>query len=100
MATQVPAPTESAAESKPDRPTQLRFDAAYRTEFGKMFCGDSLEVMPALIAEGIRVKLIVTSPTFALVRKKSYGNEDADSYIEWFEKFIGTNIFDSVPIGA
>lgn len=53
-----------------------------------MFCGDSLKVMPALIAEGVRVKLIVTSPPFALVRKKYYGNEDADHYIEWFEKFI------------
>ncbi|PYU95547.1 MAG: site-specific DNA-methyltransferase [Acidobacteria bacterium] len=44
--------------------------------------------MPALIAEGVRVKLIVTSPPFALVRKKTYGNEDADRYVEWFEKFI------------
>ena len=53
-----------------------------------MFCGDSLDVMPALIEQGIRVKLIITSPPFALVRKKSYGNEDPDLYVEWFEKFI------------
>lgn len=78
----------SADESEPETPTQLRFDAAYQTKLGRMFCGDSLEVMPALINEGIRVKLIVTSPPFALVRKKSYGNEDSDRYVEWFEKFI------------
>jgi DNA modification methylase len=79
----------SATESKSETsPTQLRFDAAYGTALGKMFCGDSIEIMPSLIAEGIRVKLIVTSPPFALVRKKSYGNEDADRYVEWFERFI------------
>jgi site-specific DNA-methyltransferase (cytosine-N4-specific) len=53
-----------------------------------MFCGDSLNVLPALIDQGVRVKLIMTSPPFALVRKKSYGNEDSDRYVEWFEKFI------------
>ncbi len=78
-----------ATEPKPGiNPTQLRFDAAYGTGLGKMFCGDSLVIMPSLIDEGVRVKLIVTSPPFALVRKKSYGNEDADRYVEWFERFI------------
>lgn len=62
--------------------------AAYQTTLGKMFCGDSLEVIPALAESGVRVKLIITSPPFALVRKKEYGNEDADCYVEWFEQFI------------
>ncbi len=61
---------------------------AYQTSLGKMFHGDSLEVLPALADAGIRVKLIVTSPPFALVRKKAYGNEDADRYVEWFERFL------------
>ena len=61
---------------------------AYQTRLGKMFSGNSLEVLPALAASGVRVKLIITSPPFALVRKKAYGNEDADRYVEWFEKFI------------
>src|SRR5439155_21590137 len=79
----------SGTESKSNTTlTQQRFDAAYGTALGKTFCGDSLRIMPALIAEGVRVKLIVTSPPFALVRKKTYGNEDADRYVEWFEKFI------------
>jgi site-specific DNA-methyltransferase (cytosine-N4-specific) len=80
-----PGPVPSA---KPSKQTQLEFDAAYETKAGRMFCGDSLEVLPVLIEQGIRVKLIVTSPPFALVRKKSYGNEDADRYVEWFEQFI------------
>jgi site-specific DNA-methyltransferase (cytosine-N4-specific) len=29
----------------------------------------------------------MTSPPFGLVRKKSYGNEDADEYCEWFRPF-------------
>ena len=61
---------------------------AYQTRLGKMFSGNSLEVLPALAASGVRVKLIMTSPPFALVRKKAYGNEDADHYVEWFEGFI------------
>ncbi|MHB8525453.1 MAG: DNA-methyltransferase [Candidatus Acidiferrales bacterium] len=31
--------------------------------------------------------LIVTSPPFGLVRKKDYGNVDADKYVEWFRPF-------------
>jgi site-specific DNA-methyltransferase (cytosine-N4-specific) len=33
------------------------------------------------------VDLIMTSPPFGLVRKKTYGNEDADRYCEWFRPF-------------
>ena len=33
------------------------------------------------------VDLIFTSPPFALVRKKEYGNKDADEYIDWFCEF-------------
>jgi DNA modification methylase len=61
---------------------------AYATKLGKAFAGDSLVVLDRLIQQGVRVKLIVTSPPFALVRKKDYGNEDADSYLRWFEQFV------------
>ena len=33
------------------------------------------------------IDLIVTSPPFGLVRKKKYGNVDADKYVEWFRPF-------------
>jgi site-specific DNA-methyltransferase (cytosine-N4-specific) len=29
----------------------------------------------------------MTSPPFGLVRKKDYGNEEADLYLEWFRRF-------------
>ena len=68
-------------------PTQLTFSPAYTTSLGEMYEGDALQVMRGLIADGRRVKLIVTSPPFALLRKKAYGNEDADNYISWFLQF-------------
>ncbi|MDO8532977.1 MAG: site-specific DNA-methyltransferase [Dehalococcoidia bacterium] len=33
------------------------------------------------------VDLIMTSPPFGLVRKKDYGNADADEYVNWFRPF-------------
>lgn len=58
----------------------------YRTDLGKVFHGDSL----GLLHKGLEpqsVDLIMTSPPFGLVRKKSYGNEDADRYLKWFQPF-------------
>ncbi len=66
---------------------QPSFELAYSTKLGRAFRGDSLSVLPHLIDQGVRVKLIVTSPPFALVRKKDYGNEDADDYLQWFAQF-------------
>lgn len=63
------------------------FDLAYSTSLGRAFKGDSLALLPHLISQGVRVKLIVTSPPFALVRKKDYGNEDAEDYLNWFAQF-------------
>lgn len=86
-----PAEPAEAGRSVPeiadDEPFKLT-KPAYSTEFGDMFCGDAYDVLRWLVKKGIRVKLIVTSPPFALVRKKAYGNEDADKYVEWFMRFI------------
>lgn len=58
----------------------------YETKLGAVFCGDSLDLMRQRIGKR-SVDLIVTSPPFGLVRKKSYGNVDADKYVEWFRPF-------------
>ena len=57
-----------------------------KTTEGTVFCGDSSELMQSVL-EPESVDLVMTSPPFGLVRKKDYGNEDADLYLEWFEKF-------------
>jgi len=57
----------------------------YSTDLGASYLGDSLGLMKCLPSKSIN--LIVTSPPFALTRKKEYGNKSADEYVEWFVKF-------------
>lgn len=56
------------------------------TDLGKIYHGDSLGLMHKTLGRE-SVDLIMTSPPFGLVRKKSYGNEDADRYLRWFRPF-------------
>jgi site-specific DNA-methyltransferase (cytosine-N4-specific) len=53
---------------------------------GKMFIGDSLSLFRDQV-QSKSVDLIMTSPPFGLVRKKGYGNVDAEKYVEWFKPF-------------
>ena len=55
------------------------------TELGRIYHADSLEVMKA--KKKASVDLIVTSPPFALTRKKDYGNEQEGAYLDWFRDF-------------
>lgn len=57
----------------------------YQTSLGRCVCADSLKVLSELPNNSI--DLIVTSPPFALQRKKEYGNEDQTEYVEWFLAF-------------
>lgn len=57
----------------------------YSTNYGAAYLGDSLNLIEKIPENSIN--LIVTSPPFALTRKKEYGNESADKYIEWFLPF-------------
>jgi DNA modification methylase len=76
-----PSPVEGPVRSRialPEAPT-------YLTDFGAQYTGDSRELLQQLPPDSI--DLIVTSPPFALVRKKSYGNEDQDEYVAWLADF-------------
>ncbi|MEM1392942.1 MAG: site-specific DNA-methyltransferase [Cyanobacteria bacterium P01_D01_bin.116] len=57
----------------------------YSTKYGETYLGDSLKLIKKIPENSIN--LIITSPPFALTRKKEYGNESADKYIEWFLPF-------------
>src|SRR5579872_3148038 len=57
----------------------------YRTDRGLQACGDSREVLALLPDQS--VDLIVTSPPFALQRKKSYGNKEQNEYVGWLCDF-------------
>jgi hypothetical protein len=57
----------------------------FKSKFGQIIRGDSLEYMASLEAESI--DLIVTSPPFGLVRKKAYGNVESNEYVDWFKQY-------------
>jgi len=51
----------------------------FATEYGKVFLGDSFGANGGLPDESIN--LVVTSPPFALTRKKAYGNKEDHEYV-------------------
>lgn len=57
-----------------------------RTRLGTAYLADSVHFLSNHVEDG-EVDLIVTSPPFGLVRKKDYGNADADEYVDWFRPF-------------
>src|SRR6266496_4979106 len=57
----------------------------YKTKLGRTYLGDSIELLAQLPEKS--VSLVVTSPPFALRRKKNYGNPDAEKYVAWFQPF-------------
>ena len=57
----------------------------HRTALGTVLCGNALSHLHHAPAQS--VDLVMTSPPFGLVRKKSYGNEDAHRYCDWFRPF-------------
>src|SRR5947209_3856952 len=58
----------------------------HTTRKGKIVLGDSLHYLERELKPK-SVDLIMTSPPFGLVRKKDYGNADADEYLDWFRPF-------------
>jgi DNA modification methylase len=78
------------AVSRADGPAPAQAGTAlphpyYATGLGAAYLGDSLELMRALPAGS--VNLVMTSPPFALVFKKAYGNKDQGEYVEWFCRY-------------
>ena len=58
----------------------------YQTPLGSIYRADSSVLLAQHLPER-SVDLIVTSPPYGLVRKKEYGNVDADEYLDWFRPF-------------
>jgi len=53
----------------------------YLTRNGACYVGDSLELLRRFPEDC--VDLVVTSPPFALLRQKAYGNKDQAEYVDW-----------------
>lgn len=58
---------------------------SYVETYGVAYLADSLEVMRCM--PDASVNLVLTSPPFALTRKKEYGNKSSEEYVEWFLPF-------------
>ena len=65
--------------------TTSDFRTFHETSLGRIVHGDSVDVLAVCADDS--VDLIMTSPPFGLVRKKDYGNVDADEYVDWFRPF-------------
>lgn len=87
---------KKSSEMKPERSVrevghQIHLEAyedlpTLKTDLGKIVHADSLQYMKDEI-ESESIDLIFTSPPFALLRKKDYGNVDAEQYVAWFKNF-------------
>ncbi len=62
-----------------------KYKPYYETKLGSAYLGDAFDLLDT-IDKG-SVDLIMTSPPFALRRKKEYGNVDAENYVDWFLPF-------------
>lgn len=71
---------------------------AYKTRFGEAFVGDSLRLINEL--EDNSVQLVMTSPPFALQRKKEYGNKEQHEYVEWLAEFASLVMKKLKPNGS
>ena len=65
--------------------TLMESDPLYTTSHGAAYQGDSRELLGEL-DEG-SIDLVMTSPPFALQKKKDYGNKDQHQYNDWFIEF-------------
>lgn len=65
--------------------TQRLPEPLYTTHRGAAYCADALELLRLLPEDS--VDLVLTSPPFALQRKKKYGNEEQDVYVNWLTDF-------------
>lgn len=71
--------------SKSIEPRRVLPAPLYTSELGAAYVGDSLDLLARLDDES--VDLVMTSPPFALQRKKAYGNEEQDTYVDWLLNF-------------
>lgn len=60
-------------------------EPAYTTDLGACHHGDALDLLRTVPTD--RVALVLTSPPFALRRKKEYGNVPESEYVAWFLPF-------------
>lgn len=77
---------------------KFREKPLYKTELGEAYVADSLEMLAQLPDNS--VNLVMTSPPFALQRKKDYGNKEQHEYIDWLAEFASLVYQKLTPDGS
>jgi len=77
---------------------QFKEKPLYNTELGEAYVADSLEMLAQLPDNS--VNLVMTSPPFALQRKKDYGNKNQHEYIDWLAEFASLVYQKLTPDGS
>jgi DNA modification methylase len=57
----------------------------YTKKYGAAYVGDSLELLDCISSD--LIDLVITSPPFALLSEKGYGNVEQGAYIDWLFAF-------------
>ena len=81
---QTPKPVNNRGR-RPRKRSELSREPFYSRASGSAYLGDSRQLIATVPDDS--VNLILTSPPFALTRKKEYGNKNADEYLDWFLGF-------------
>lgn len=66
-------------------PLAFSYRPSYVTNWGRTYCCDSLDLLREF--PDSTINLVITSPPFALIRKKEYGNCDQHEYVSWLSQF-------------
>jgi DNA modification methylase len=76
-------PAKKVASAPASRPRVVR--ECYSTPLGRALIGRAQEALDEL--PGDSIDLVMTSPPFALLREKEYGNLDEERYVDWLLSF-------------
>lgn len=79
-------------------PSDATRHPGYDTLHGEMRVGDCERLAHDLVPGS--VDLIVTSPPFALTRRKDYGNPDQDEYVDWLVSKLAPLVPALAPTGS
>jgi hypothetical protein len=71
--------TSSEAKTRQTRPRPRKLAPLYETRLGEAYVADSLDMLRSLPSRS--VNLVITSPPYALQRKKEHGNVDKRDYV-------------------
>ena len=73
------------SELNPESVLKKEITPAFRTDLGRMYEGDSLDLLagPLHSKAAGNIQLILTSPPFPLNKKKKYGNLNGNAYLNW-----------------